>query len=165
MPEPDVIMSRIGRLLEGDSALSGKKIAVTAARREPIDPVRFISNHSSGKMGVALARAAWRRGADVTLIAGHVDIPLPEELSVIRTNTVDEMAKAVKKALPATDVLIMAAAPADFRPTSEASQKIKKGKKAPKIELESTEDILLSSVPKRKRKASSLDSRSKPLMA
>jgi phosphopantothenoylcysteine decarboxylase/phosphopantothenate--cysteine ligase len=154
MPEPEEIMSRVGRLLEGDSALSGKKIVVTAgATREPIDPVRFISNHSSGKMGVALARAAWRRGAEVTLIAGHVDIPLPSELSVIRTTTVDEMAKAVNKALPAADVLIMAAAPADFRPSSEAGQKIKKGKNAPKIELEPTEDILLSSIPKRKKRS------------
>jgi phosphopantothenoylcysteine decarboxylase/phosphopantothenate--cysteine ligase len=93
MPEPDEIMSRVGRLLEGGSPLVGKKIVVTAgATREPIDPVRFISNHSSGKMGVALARAAWRRGAEVTLIAGHVDIPLPGELSVIRATTVDEMA-------------------------------------------------------------------------
>ena len=154
MPEPDEIMSRVGRLLEGESALSGKSIVVTAgATREAIDPVRFISNHSSGKMGVALARAAWRRGAEVTLIAGHVDIPLPAELSVIRTTTVDEMAKAVKKTLPAADVLIMAAAPADFRPTSEASQKIKKGKNAPKIELEPTEDILLSTISKRKKKS------------
>jgi len=152
MPEPDEIMSHLGRLLEGKSGLKGKKIVVTAgATREPLDPVRFISNHSSGKMGVALARAAWRRGADVTLIAGHVDIPLPTELEVVKTPTVQEMAESVGEKLPATDVLIMAAAPADFRPASEAGEKIKKGRAAPSIEMEPTEDILLSTMSKRKK--------------
>jgi phosphopantothenoylcysteine decarboxylase/phosphopantothenate--cysteine ligase len=152
MPEPEEIMSHIGRLLESDSALKGKKVVVTAgATREPIDPVRFISNHSSGKMGIAIARAAWRRGADVTLIAGHVDVALPRELTVVKATTVTEMAKAVGKKLGSTDVLVMAAAPADFRPTSEAPQKIKKGKTAPKIDLEPTEDILKSTIPKRKK--------------
>ena len=152
MPEPDEIMSHLGRLLEGKSGLKGKKIVVTAgATREPLDPVRFISNHSSGKMGVALARAAWRRGADVTLIAGHVDIPLPTELEVVKTPTVQEMAESVGEKLPATDVLIMAAAPADFRPASEAGEKIKKGRAAPSIKMEPTEDILLSTMSKRKK--------------
>ena len=152
MPEPDEIMSHLGRLLEGKSGLKGKKIVVTAgATREPLDPVRFISNHSSGKMGVALARAAWRRGADVTLIAGHVDIPLPTELEVVKTPTVQEMAESVGEKLPATDVLIMAAAPADFRPASEAGEKIQKGRAAPSIEMEPTEDILLSTMSKRKK--------------
>jgi phosphopantothenoylcysteine decarboxylase/phosphopantothenate--cysteine ligase len=154
MPEPEAIMNYIGRLLEGASTLKGKKIVVTAgATREPIDPVRFISNHSSGKMGVALARAAWRRGADVTLIAGHVDVPLPGELKVLKTTTVQEMAEGVASVLPASDVLIMAAAPADFRPAAEAKEKIKKGRSAPKIELEATEDILQSTIPKRKKKS------------
>jgi len=154
MPEPEEIMSHVGRLLEGDSALKGKTIIVTAgATREPIDPVRFISNHSSGKMGVALARAAWRRGADVTLIAGHVDIPLPPEIPTVRADTVREMSRSVAQKLPAADVLIMAAAPADFRPTTEATEKIKKGRAVPKIVLEPTEDILKSTTPKRKKKS------------
>ena len=154
MPEPEEIISQIGRLLESKSTLEGKKVVVTAgATREPIDPVRFISNHSSGKMGVALARAAWRRGADVTLIAGHVDVQLPKELEVVQTTTVQEMAKSVAAALPAADILIMAAAPADFRPATEAKQKIKKGKSAPEIELERTEDILKSTIAKRKKKS------------
>jgi len=154
MPEPEEIISQIGRLLESKSTLEGKKVVVTAgATREPIDPVRFISNHSSGKMGVALARAAWRRGADVTLIAGHVDVQLPKELEVVQTTTVQEMAKSVAAALPAADILIMAAAPADFRPATEAKQKIKKGKNAPEIELEPTEDILKSTIAKRKKKS------------
>jgi len=104
-------------------------------------------------MGVALARAAWRRGADVTLIAGHVDVQLPKELEVVQTTTVQEMAKSVAAALPAADILIMAAAPADFRPATEAKQKIKKGKSAPEIELEPTEDILKSTIAKRKKKS------------
>jgi phosphopantothenoylcysteine decarboxylase/phosphopantothenate--cysteine ligase len=154
MPEPEEIMSHVGRLLERESALRGKKVVVTAgATREPIDPVRFISNHSSGKMGVALARAAWRRGADVKLIAGHVDIPLPREVPTVQTNTVGEMARSVAASLPSADVLIMAAAPADFRPASEAPEKIKKGKAAPRISLEATEDILKSTIGKRKKKS------------
>lgn len=154
MPEPEEIMSRVGRLLESESSLSGKKFVVTAgATREPIDPVRFISNHSSGKMGVAIARAAWRRGADVTLIAGHVDIPLPRELTTVKTETVEEMSKSVAKALPSADVLVMAAAPADFRPAEKAGAKIKKGRGPARIDLEQTEDILRSTIPKRKKKS------------
>ena len=154
MREPDEIMSHVGRLLEGKSSLKGKKVIVTAgATREAIDPVRFISNHSSGKMGVALARAAWRRGAEVTLIAGHVDIPLPVEIPTLNVDTVQEMSRSVAQNLPAADVLIMAAAPADFRPASEVPQKIKKGRAAPKIVLEPTEDILQSTIPKRKKKS------------
>jgi phosphopantothenoylcysteine decarboxylase/phosphopantothenate--cysteine ligase len=154
MPEPEEIMSHVGRLLEVASSLKGKKIIVTAgATREPIDPVRFLSNHSSGKMGVALARAAWRRGADVTLIVGHVDIALPPEILTVKTDTVREMSEAVAEKLLATDVLIMAAAPADFRPASEAPQKIKKGRTAPKIVLEPTEDILKSTIARRKKKS------------
>jgi phosphopantothenoylcysteine decarboxylase/phosphopantothenate--cysteine ligase len=154
MPEPEEIMSHVGRLLESASSLKGKKIIVTAgATREPIDPVRFLSNHSSGKMGVALARAAWRRGAEVTLIVGHVDIALPPEILTVKTDTVREMSEAVAEKLLAADVLIMAAAPADFRPASEAPQKIKKGRKPPKIVLEPTEDILKSTIARRKKKS------------
>ena len=154
MPEPEQIMSQLGRLLEGKSGLEGKNVLVTAgATREAIDPVRFISNHSSGKMGIALARAAWRRGATVTLIAGHVDVPLPTEMPVTKTSTVEEMARSVAEKLPAADVLIMAAAPADFRPAAAASGKIKKRERAPKLELEPTEDILESTISKRKKKS------------
>ena len=154
MPEPEEIMSHIGRLLESGTSLKGKRIIVTAgATREPIDPVRFISNHSSGKMGVALARAAWRRGGDVTLITGHVDIPIPTEIPTLTTSTVEEMSRAVAEKLPTADVLIMAAAPSDFRPAAQASEKIKKLRSAPKLELEPTEDILKSTISKRKKKS------------
>lgn len=156
MPEPEEIMSHAGRLLEGASPLAGKKVVVTAgATREPIDPVRFISNHSSGKMGVAIARAAWRRGADVTLIAGHVDVALPPEIETLTAETVKAMSRSVAAALPGADVLIMAAAPADFRPADEAPGKIKKlrGRGSLKIEMEETEDILKSTISKRKKKS------------
>ena len=102
-------------------------------------------------MGVALARAAWRRGAEVTLIVGHVDIPLPSEILTLKTETVKEMARAVAEQLLAADVLIMAAAPADFRPISESPEKIKKGSGTRKIVLEPAEDILRSTISRRKK--------------
>ncbi|HJQ09786.1 MAG TPA: bifunctional phosphopantothenoylcysteine decarboxylase/phosphopantothenate--cysteine ligase CoaBC [Gemmatimonadaceae bacterium] len=152
MPEPETIVSHVGRLLEKKTSLRGRKIVVTAgATREQIDPVRFISNHSSGKMGLALARAAWRRGAEVKLIAGHVDVPVPPEIAAVKAESVEEMAQAVGEELRTADVLIMAAAPADFRPAAKAAQKIKKGKAAPKIDLEPTVDILRATIPKRKK--------------
>ena len=151
MPEPEEIMSHVGRLLETRASLSGRHVLVTAgATREPIDPVRFISNHSSGKMGVAIARAAWRRGAEVTLIVGHVDVDLPAEVRVLRTESVEEMSRAVGTVLPDADVLFMAAAPSDFRAASESPTKIKKGAGVAPIALEHTEDILLTTIPRRK---------------
>jgi phosphopantothenoylcysteine decarboxylase/phosphopantothenate--cysteine ligase len=152
MPEPETIMAHVGRLLEKKSSLQGKKIVVTAgATRERIDPVRFVSNHSSGKMGIALARAAWRRGADVQLIAGHIDVAVPPEIRATTTESVDDMETAVAKVLPLADALIMAAAPADFRPAMPEAKKIKKGKSAPKLELAPTVDILKSTISKRKK--------------
>jgi phosphopantothenoylcysteine decarboxylase / phosphopantothenate---cysteine ligase len=151
MPEPEEILTQIARLLESETSLQGKNVLVTAgATREPIDPVRFISNHSSGKMGIAIARAAWRRGADVTLIAGHVDVPLPTELTLIRVDSVEEMAEAVAEALPAADVLFMAAAPADFRPSSPEPTKVKKGGATKSLALESAQDILKTTISRRK---------------
>ncbi len=155
MPEPETILAQIGRALEKKSGLSGLKIVVTAgASREAIDPVRFISNHSTGKMGVALAQAAWRRGADVTLVAGHLDVPVPAGIADIRAETVADMKQTIEQILPSTDVLIMAAAPADFRPSSPAPQKIKKNSQPsagpPPIELTETDDILKSTKSARK---------------
>ena len=151
MIEPEEIVNQVGRLLEATATLADRHVVVTAgATREPIDPVRFISNHSSGKMGVAIARAAWRRGARVTLIAGHVDIPLPGEVTVIKTSSAEEMGTAVSSVLPSADVLFMAAAPADFRASSEAPEKIRKGTAPPALTLEHTEDILRSTIDKRR---------------
>src|SRR5437868_8636078 len=113
MPEPETILAHVGRLLERDQSLKGKSVVVTAGpTREAIDPVRFLSNHSSGKMGVALAASAWRRGADVALVAGPMAVgaPIGPELHVVEST--EEMASAVGRLLPRADVLIMAAAPA-----------------------------------------------------
>jgi phosphopantothenoylcysteine decarboxylase/phosphopantothenate--cysteine ligase len=145
MPEPEVLFAHIGRLLERRTALTGKRVVVTAGpTREPVDPVRFLSNHSSGKMGVALAAAAWRRGADVHLVAGTMTVLAPTGPTVESVETTEEMARAVERALPTADVLVMAAAPADFRPATAATQKIKKSVAPEPIALVPTRDILRS---------------------
>jgi phosphopantothenoylcysteine decarboxylase/phosphopantothenate--cysteine ligase len=145
MREPEEIFAEIERLLAPAGPLSGRQVVVTAGpTREPIDPVRFISNRSSGKMGVAIARAAVRRGARVTLIAGPVTAPLPEGVTIVHVEQTHEMAEAVRQALPGADLLVMAAAPADFRPRKVAGSKIKKAGGVAPIELEQTADILQS---------------------
>ena len=98
-------------------------------------------------MGVALAAAAWRRGANVTLIAGPLEVPLPVGPKVVRVETTEEMSTAVNAAVSTADVLVMAAAPADFRAAEVAQSKIKKGSSAPTIELAPTPDILRLSAP------------------
>ena len=156
MPEPETIFAHIGRALAAQprSALSAHSVLVTAGpTREAIDPVRFISNHSSGKMGVALASAAWMRGADVSLVAGPLAIATPVGPRVVSVETTDDMAREVGKLVPKADVLIMAAAPADFRPTRAAPSKIKKGTSAPSLSLTNTPDILKTTVAKRKKGA------------
>lgn len=143
MPEPETIFAHVGRILERTSTLAGKRVLVTAGpTREAIDPVRFISNHSSGKMGVALAESAWRRGAGVDLIAGPLSIATPIGVDIHAVESTAEMAAAVEGLLPQCDVLVMAAAPADFRPVNVASSKIKKANGVAPIELTSTPDIL-----------------------
>jgi phosphopantothenoylcysteine decarboxylase / phosphopantothenate---cysteine ligase len=154
MPEPEMILAHAARVLESTrtSALSGKRVLVTAGpTREPVDPVRFLSNHSSGKMGVAIAEAAWRRGGIVNLVAGPLSVAHPVGAVVTRVETTGEMATAVERALPDTDVLVMAAAPADFRPASPARGKIKKDKAPAALELEQTPDILKSTMKHRGR--------------
>ena len=125
--------------------LESRRVVVTAGgTREPIDPVRYLGNRSSGKMGNALARAAANAGAGVTLIttvAPPDDVP---SLRVERVETAASMAEAVRHALPGATLLIMAAAVADYRPTSEAARKIKKGTGTWLLELEPTVDILAS---------------------
>lgn len=145
LPEPDVILAHAGRLLETAKGLAGKRIVVTAGpTREALDPVRYITNHSSGRMGVAIAAAAWRRGATVTLIHGHIEVPLPAGVTSIAVTSTADMRDAVADTLPTADALIMAAAPADFRAADVRTQKIKKGDAAPTIALQHTDDILVS---------------------
>ncbi len=145
MPDPDTILAHIGRLLEPAGALHGRRVLVTAGpTREPVDPVRFLSNRSSGRMGVEIAASAWRRGAAVTLVAGPLEIPLPVGPRVVAVETTREMRDAVADALPAADVLVMAAAPADFTAASPASRKIKKAAAPDALSLTPTDDILLT---------------------
>jgi phosphopantothenoylcysteine decarboxylase / phosphopantothenate---cysteine ligase len=157
MPEPETIFAHVARLMEGASSgsgLGGRRVVVTAGpTREAIDPVRFVSNHSSGKMGIALASSAWRRGAEVSLIAGAITAAPPTGPTLRRVETTADMAHAVAELLPAADVLIMAAAPADFRPATAAPRKIKKGKEAPVLTLEPTTDILRETIARRSKKA------------
>jgi phosphopantothenoylcysteine decarboxylase / phosphopantothenate---cysteine ligase len=152
MPEPETIFAHVGRLLEPRGSLSGKRVVVTAGpTREAIDPVRFISNHSSGKMGVALASAAWRRGADVTLVSGPMSVDAPTAVGVTTVESTSDMEAAIDSALPSADVLIMAAAPADFRPSSVAPSKIKKTDAPTPISLAPTPDILKSTRERRRQ--------------
>lgn len=130
--------------------LKGRRILVTAGgTREPLDPVRFLGNRSSGKMGHALADAAAERGAEVTLITTS-GLPVAAGVQVITVQTAEEMLEAVRRALPASDLLVMAAAVADYRPAQVATQKIKKSEEALTVTLEPTPDILATLKPLRR---------------
>jgi phosphopantothenoylcysteine decarboxylase / phosphopantothenate---cysteine ligase len=147
MPEPETIVAHAARLLD-DASFAGRRVVVTAGpTRELVDPVRVLSNRSSGRMGVAIAAAAWRRGAEVTLIAGPLEVAPPIGPALQRVESTEEMAAAVRAATANADLLVMAAAPADFRAAAPAAAKIKKGSDAPVIELVPTPDILLDSAP------------------
>jgi phosphopantothenoylcysteine decarboxylase/phosphopantothenate--cysteine ligase len=151
MPEPETIFAHVGRLLEARGSLAGKTVVVTGGpTREALDPVRFISNHSSGKMGVAIAAAAWRRGANVTMIAGPLSVAMPVGVTHVAVESTEEMHDAVAKALPSADVVVMAAAPADYRPAERAEGKMKKTGAPRMLELHETPDILASTVENRR---------------
>ena len=143
LPEPAAILAHLARVM-GGGALAARRVVVTAGpTREAVDPVRYLSNHSSGRMGVELAAAAWRRGAAVTLVHGPLAVPLPVGPSAVAVETTAELCDAVRAALADADALVMAAAPADFRPRAAAAAKIKKDAAPPSIELEPTPDVLL----------------------
>ncbi|MCI5221405.1 MAG: bifunctional phosphopantothenoylcysteine decarboxylase/phosphopantothenate--cysteine ligase CoaBC [Candidatus Electrothrix sp. AR4] len=131
----------LGLLLENN--LAKHHILITAGpTREPLDPARYLSNRSSGKMGYALARTAKRRGAQVTLISGPVHLAPPPGITVVPVETADEMAEAVKQHAPSASIVVKAAAVADFRPKNAADQKIKKATAEPLLELTANPDIL-----------------------
>jgi len=137
------IISRVKKLLIGSDELKGKNVLVTAGRtEEPLDPVRFITNYSSGKMGFALAEAAALKGADVTLISGPNNLNPFDGVKYIQVKTSDQMAVAVNSELPNQDIVIMAAAVADFKPETYFEQKIKKSSQLSSISLVKTKDIL-----------------------
>lgn len=148
MEEPARIETAVEALLlanrpDGELPLKGLAVLVTAGpTHEPLDPVRFLTNHSSGKMGYAIAREAILRGADVTLISGPVALKAPLGVKLVNITTAQEMLEGVQAALPQTDVLVMAAAVADYRPAVVADNKMKKGEGDMSIPLERTGDVL-----------------------
>jgi phosphopantothenoylcysteine decarboxylase/phosphopantothenate--cysteine ligase len=143
MSEPETILAHAARVLRGSSPLRGRRVVVTAGpTRESIDPVRVVTNRSSGKMGYRIAEAAWERGAEVVLISGPVALPAPVGPVVHRVESTTELEAAVRAELPSTDVLVMAAAPADFRPSDPSDSKRSRTDGALAIPMEPTGDIL-----------------------
>lgn len=137
------IMGALFEVLGRNDDLSGKRIVVTAGgTQEPIDPVRCITNHSSGKMGYALAQAARDRGSKVTLVTAPTALSIPAAIEVIKVQTAIQMQEAVLQATDTADALIMAAAVADYRPSFSADRKIKKGSTSLSLELSKNPDIL-----------------------
>lgn len=144
LPEPAQICDQIQEFLSGQQLLANRQVVITAGgTQEPLDPVRFIGNHSSGKMGVALARAAAQAGAKVTLIVASVSVSLPQspQIKIIKAITGKEMLAQVKEHFRSADILIMAAAVADYRPLTIVDHKIKKQVNHPQLTLELTETV------------------------
>ncbi|MCR5753965.1 MAG: bifunctional phosphopantothenoylcysteine decarboxylase/phosphopantothenate--cysteine ligase CoaBC [Acetatifactor sp.] len=143
MPEPEELLEHILYTIAFEKDMAGKKVLVTAGpTREKLDPVRFISNYSTGKMGYAIAQNCARRGAEVTLVSGPVSIKEPLHVKVIPVESAAQMADAVKRYSDSQDIIIKTAAVADYRPASVADEKIKKKDDNLSLELERTEDIL-----------------------
>ena len=143
MPEPKDIYDRIEAILACEKDLAGKRVLVTAGpTQEPIDPVRYITNRSSGKMGYAIAKAAMLRGAEVTLVAGPTALPDPPLIRTVHITTAQEMFEAVTSLAPEMDLVIKAAAVADYTPETVADNKIKKTDGDMFIPLKRTQDIL-----------------------
>jgi phosphopantothenoylcysteine decarboxylase/phosphopantothenate--cysteine ligase len=144
MPDPEVLYDYIEREVACKKDLSGKKILITAGPTiEAIDPVRFISNHSTGKMGYAIGKAAYLRGAEVTIVTGKTDTKKPPFAKVIEIKSAKEMFEAVKDCYGDQDAIIKAAAVADYRPKTTGTEKTKKTDGDMSVELERTDDILL----------------------
>jgi len=145
LPEPEEIEDAIASLVETDRYLNGRHVVITAgATQEEIDPVRYITNHSTGKMGYALAKEARNAGARVTLISGKTNLPKPYGVDVVSVTSAADMAKSVIDNFEKADVLIMSAAVADYTPIEKAEQKIKKTDGDLSIALKRTQDILLT---------------------
>ena len=143
MPEPETLLAYIEKEIAHEKDLQGKKILVTAGpTQEAIDPVRYITNHSSGKMGYAIAKAAMLRGAEVTLVSGRTAIEAPLFVNVVPIVTEKDMFEAVTGISNEQDIIIKAAAVADYRPAVVSSEKVKKKEGQMSIELERTDDIL-----------------------
>ena len=143
MPEPELLMEYIMPELAFEKDMAGKKVLVTAGpTREAIDPVRYITNHSTGKMGYAIAQAAARRGAEVTLVSGPVNLKAPLGVNLVPVTSAGEMFQAVTEASSSQDVIIKAAAVADYRPKYVGTEKTKKKDGDMNLKMERTDDIL-----------------------
>ena len=143
MPEPETLIAYIEREIACEKDLKGKKILVTAGpTQEAIDPVRYITNHSSGKMGYAIAKTAMLRGADVTLVSGRTAIEPPMFVNLVPVVTAKDMYEAVTSISDEQDIIIKAAAVADYRPAKVSNEKVKKSEGQMSIDLERTDDIL-----------------------
>jgi phosphopantothenoylcysteine decarboxylase / phosphopantothenate---cysteine ligase len=145
LPQPEVLLRGIEEALPGPAGpWDGLGVLVTAGgTREPIDAVRFVGNRSSGRMGVALAEAAARRGADVTLVAANVSLPIAADIDVVRVETAAELAEATRAAFATAQLVVMAAAVADFRPAAAAEGKLpREGSGDIDLRLERTEDVI-----------------------
>ena len=143
LPEPEVLVDAVLRELAREKDMKGLHVTVTAGpTQEKLDPVRFLTNHSSGKMGYAIAREALLRGAEVTLISGPVSLKPVDGVKQVNILSAQDMLEAVQSALPETDILIKAAAVADYRPSTVSDEKMKKKDGELSIPLERTEDIL-----------------------
>ena len=151
LPEPEEIEDAIASLVETDRYLQGRHVVITAgATQEEIDPVRYITNHSTGKMGYALAKEARNAGAKVTLISGKTNLPQPYGIDVVKVISAADMRECVVNNFEKADVVIMSAAVADYTPIEKADHKIKKAEGDLSIALKRTQDILLT-IGKRKR--------------
>ncbi|MBQ3856737.1 MAG: bifunctional phosphopantothenoylcysteine decarboxylase/phosphopantothenate--cysteine ligase CoaBC [Ruminococcus sp.] len=143
LPDEETLLEHIIREIAFEKDLAGKRVLVTAgATRERIDPVRFITNHSSGKMGFAVAKAAMLRGAEVTVVAAHTDVEPPMFVNVVKVESAQDMFEAVKERLDSVDFVVKAAAVADYTPVTVADNKIKKADGDMSIQLKRTTDIL-----------------------
>jgi phosphopantothenoylcysteine decarboxylase/phosphopantothenate--cysteine ligase len=155
LPEPAEIVAIVRRVLQRSSAklpldLAGRRVVISAGgTREPIDPVRYVGNRSSGRQGLALAVTAVARGAKVVLVAANVALPIPAGVEFVPVGTAAQLREAVLAAAAVADAIVMAAAVADFRPARPAAHKIKKSDTMPVVELESTTDVLLELVTRR----------------
>jgi phosphopantothenoylcysteine decarboxylase/phosphopantothenate--cysteine ligase len=147
LPEPDLIVEAAAGLLSVRD-LAGRKLLVTAGpTHEDFDPVRFLTNRSSGKQGYALARVAWRRGADVTLVSGPTSLPVPYGVKCVMVRSARDMQAAVKAHFPEVDALLMAAAVSDYRPTQAEVRKIKRAREEMTFHLTQNPDILKQMAP------------------
>lgn len=157
MLEPAQIVEHVGRALGADEAFVGRRVLITAGpTREPVDPVRYVGNRSSGKMGYAIARAAWRRGAEVTLVSGPTALDPPEGVDVVPVQTAVEMYDAVTDLLPTADVSVFAAAVSDYRPATAFESKIKRADVGPELTVEFTANPDIAADTRERRREGSI---------